>query len=864
MKGLVATLVLFAALAAPALAQPPTLVVAGTLWRADGATVSDVPLTVDPAVRDADGVRSLALTVDGAPVAGAAPWRIDPAAYGDGTHRFVLTATDNAGEVATEQADVRFSHTRAPRALRAGDPPVLSGRPGEQAGTSVANVGDVDGDGTEDVLVGAPGAGRAGAAYLVRGGGAGRSLTLDPRDPRVLRFAGERRGDAAGTAVAAGGDIDGDGYRDLLIGGRGVVQAVLGGPRPRVARTIRHRDRSFGTVLATRRLGDFAVDGDVDGDGRDDIAIGAPDAAGGRGRVYVGSRVRFTGERPGDHAGAALAFAGDVDHDGRADLLSVEPGANAASLLYASGTRSRVLGGAFSSAGSIGDVDGDSTPDLLLGGERSVVVFAQPGADVDVSHPFPGFTVETPGATRVTGAGDLDGDYAPDVVTNTPAVAYSPLDAPAATPVPVSGPAGGGVDGLDALGDGEPAVLVGGANQVTIVPATAGCQPNRLWTFPYSADHVLPRCRRAHRVVDSPAFNPSPDAGQLAHFNPEPACGAPSRTCQPTAYRSGNARIHGPDVGLTTEEIVDLVDSYGTPLAAIQRAGDGCFTVFDRAHTRVGATCDPTGTPPASHPTDIWVQGRACMATPQLEGTHYLIRLLDPEGDPAAAYRELQGFVRRDQVTLGSALTTVGGATYDPAQLAEAAYTGCGPKPPKRAPVPFPAPSLPGLPTGERLFGFQDRYVSNASFENCEGEFPPDLNPACYGPYANYQVPTLASKDPQLPTGDPRAGADWAALTVSTTGASGAGYPSHPQDGQELEAAGGGFVRAIVPRDRPFSALDGFAYSDPNVPCDTPRVARWLYGAARPRSGERAIYGWTAFRDPQGIRERNGLSPGCP
>ena len=162
------------------------------------------------------------------------------------------------------------------------------------------------------------------------------------------------------------------------------------------------------------------------------------------------------------------------------------------------------------------------------------------------------------------------------------------------------------------------------------------------------------------------------------------------------------------------------------------------------------------------------------------------------------------------------------------------------------------------------MFGFQDRYVSNASFENCEGEFPPDLNPACYGPYANYQVPTLASKDPQLPTGDPRAGADWAALTVSTTGASGAGYPSHPQDGQELEAAGGGFVRAIVPRDRPFSALDGFAYSDPNVPCDTPRVARWLYGAARPRSGERAIYGWTAFRDPQGIRERNGLSPGCP
>ena len=500
---------------------------------------------------------------------------------------------------------MRFSHTRAPRALRAGDPPVLSGRPGEQAGTSVANVGDVDGDGTEDVLVGAPGAGRAGAAYLVRGGGAGRSLTLDPRDPRVLRFAGERRGDAAGTAVAAGGDIDGDGYRDLLIGGArrdGLRRVRRAATCARASSTTaRRRDRhdlrrGHGGGFATRRLGDFAVDGDVDGDGRDDIAIGAPDAAGGRGRVYVGSRVRFTGERPGDHAGAALAFAGDVDHDGRADLLSVEPGANAASVLYASGARSRVLGGAFSSAGSIGDVDGDSTPDLLLGGERSVVVFAQPGVGRRRLAAVPGLhRRDARGDPCRRARATSTATTPPTSSTNTPAVAYSPLDAPAATPVPVSGPAGGGVDGLDALGDGEPAVLVGGANQVTIVPATAGCQPNRLWTFPYSADHVLPRCRRAHRVVDSPAFNPSPDAGQIARFNPEPACGAPSRTCQPTAYRSGNARIHGPDVGLTTEEIVDLVDSYGTPLAAIQRAGDGCFTVFDRAHTRVGATCDPTG-----------------------------------------------------------------------------------------------------------------------------------------------------------------------------------------------------------------------------------------------------------------------------
>jgi hypothetical protein len=253
------------------------------------------------------------------------------------------------------------------------------------------------------------------------------------------------------------------------------------------------------------------------------------------------------------------------------------------------------------------------------------------------------------------------------------------------------------------------------------------------------------------------------------------------------------------------------------------------------------------------------------MATDQLEQTYYLVRLLDPSGPPAAAYRELQGFVRRDQLSLGSEQTTIGGATYSPEQLAEVAYSGCGYAPPKRAPVPAPALPLNTLPRHDRLFVFTDRYVSNASFANCEGDGPPpDLRPGSYGPLANYQVPTLAAKDPQLPTGDPRDGADWAALTVSSTGVSGAHYPGHPQDGQSLEAAGGGLVRAIVPRQHAFDALDGFAYADPNVPCDTQRLARWMYGAAKPAAGERAIYGWTPFRDPQGIRERNGLSPACP
>ena len=111
-RAAVALILAFGGPATPAFADTagPKLVVAGTLLRADGATVEASPLTVDPAASDPDGVRSIALTVDGVAVAGGGPWRIDPKDYGDGAHRIVVTATDDAGNTSTEQADVRFTH----------------------------------------------------------------------------------------------------------------------------------------------------------------------------------------------------------------------------------------------------------------------------------------------------------------------------------------------------------------------------------------------------------------------------------------------------------------------------------------------------------------------------------------------------------------------------------------------------------------------------------------------------------------------------------------------------------------------------------------------------------------------------------
>ena len=92
----------------------------------------------------------------------------------------------------------------------------------DYAGWSVSGIGDVNGDALSDVLVGAYGddesASNAGAAYLILGGMSG-SLDLSQSDIKLL---GTSASDNAGRAVAGAGDVDGDGFADLLVGANGV------------------------------------------------------------------------------------------------------------------------------------------------------------------------------------------------------------------------------------------------------------------------------------------------------------------------------------------------------------------------------------------------------------------------------------------------------------------------------------------------------------------------------------------------------------------------------------------------------------------------------------------------------------------
>ena len=112
---------------------------------------------------------------------------------------------------------------------------------GDNAGYSVSSAGDVDGDGTSDILVGAPYSddldNSAGKAYLILGASLGSTPSMSLADADVGLLGGFRS-DRAGESVSGAGDMDGDGWSDILIGAAyadlegqysGQVSIILGG-----------------------------------------------------------------------------------------------------------------------------------------------------------------------------------------------------------------------------------------------------------------------------------------------------------------------------------------------------------------------------------------------------------------------------------------------------------------------------------------------------------------------------------------------------------------------------------------------------------------------------------------------------------
>jgi len=225
------------------------------------------------------------------------------------------------------------------------------------AGKIVAAAGDVNGDGYDDFLIGAENANSvAGKTYLIYGRSRGKlgDMSLAAAD---AIFTGINAGDRSGASLAGAGDINNDGYGDFLIGALyatsdGFISAgetyLIYGSAVLNSRSLSSADVTFTGFMTSSFSGEtISNEGDVNGDGFDNILIGAsgasPDGLSNAGEAYLlmgrerevfskgnflsGTRpvttadARFMGVASGDESGGSVANAGDVNGDGYDDIL---------------------------------------------------------------------------------------------------------------------------------------------------------------------------------------------------------------------------------------------------------------------------------------------------------------------------------------------------------------------------------------------------------------------------------------------------------------------------------------------------------------------------------------------------------------
>jgi hypothetical protein len=314
----------------------------------------------------------------------------------------------------------------------------FDGASGDLNGFSMADAGDVNGDGVHDILVGAPG-NDAGHVDLY----SGKTGVL------LHRFTGRQVGDTFGWSVSSAGDVNHDGRADVLIG----ASQFFDGAGPGYAQIYSGRTYELLRTLTGDSVGDqfgsaASWTRDINRDGVPDQIVGARDAgAGGRGQVYVysgrtGDRLLTIDASPhGDSFGSFfVAGVGDVNRDGTPDIYAADyndstngsdPAGQTASgraAVYSGRDGHELLAWVGDNADEglgpgrgAGDVNHDGHPDLIVGsytsnsgasGAGKVQIFS--GADGSLLRTITSTTAGENFGFDAVGLGDTNNDGVPD------------------------------------------------------------------------------------------------------------------------------------------------------------------------------------------------------------------------------------------------------------------------------------------------------------------------------------------------------------------------------------------------------------------------------------------------------------------